>query len=52
MTSVLSHSGTLQGGYGYGLAGYSTGDFIEDDKRACARETITFDNDIFNDLMS
>ena len=33
-----------------GRAGYLTGDFVEDVKRACARESITFDNDIFNEL--
>ena len=33
-----------------GRADYSTGDFVEDVKRACARESIPFDNDIFNEL--
>ncbi len=33
-----------------GRADYSTGDFIEDVKSACAREAVTFDNDIFNEL--
>jgi len=34
-----------------GPADYSTGDFVEDVKRACAREAIPFDNDIFNELV-
>jgi hypothetical protein len=34
-----------------GRADYSTGDFVEDVKRACARETVPFDNDIFNELV-
>jgi GTP cyclohydrolase FolE2 len=29
---------------------YSTSDFVEDVKRACAREAVPFDNDIFNEL--
>ncbi len=33
-----------------GRADYSTSDFVEDVKRACSRESITFDNDIFNEL--
>jgi len=33
-----------------GRANYSRGDFVEDVKRACARETIPFDNDVFNEL--
>ncbi len=33
-----------------GRSDYSTSDFIEDVKRACARESITFDNDILNEL--
>ena len=35
-----------------GCAAYSTGDFVEDVKRACARETVLFDNDLFNELVS
>ena len=35
-----------------GRADYSTSDFVEDVKCACARESVAFDNDIFNDLMS
>ena len=35
-----------------GRANYSTGDFVEDVKRACAREAILFDNDLFNELVS
>jgi hypothetical protein len=33
-----------------GRADYSLGDFVEDVKRACAREAVPFDNDIFNEL--
>jgi hypothetical protein len=33
-----------------GRSDYSTGDFVEDVKRACAREAVPFDNDIFNEL--
>ena len=33
-----------------GRVEYSHGDFAEDVKRACARETVPFDNDIFNEL--
>jgi hypothetical protein len=33
-----------------GRADYSPGDFLEDVKCACARETVPFDNDIFNEL--
>ena len=33
-----------------GRADYSTTDFLEDVKRACAREAVAFDNDIFNEL--
>ncbi len=33
-----------------GRADYSMGDFAEDVKRACSRESITFDNEIFNEL--
>ncbi len=29
---------------------YSTSDFVEDVKRACAREAVTFDNDLLNEL--
>lgn len=35
-----------------GRADYSTSDFIEDVKCACARESVPFDNDVFNDLTS
>ncbi len=35
-----------------GRADYSTSDFIEDVKCACARESVPFDNDLFNDLTS
>ncbi len=35
-----------------GRADYSEIDFREDVKCACAREGITFNNDIFNDLVS
>ena len=31
-----------------GRAGYSTNDFVEDDRRACGREVAPFDNDIFS----
>jgi hypothetical protein len=34
-----------------GRADYSAGDFVEDVKRACAREAVPFDNDIFNELV-
>lgn len=34
-----------------GRANYSDGDFVEDVKRACARETVPFDNDMFNELV-
>ncbi len=34
-----------------GSADYSTSDFVEDVKRACAREAVLFDNDIFNELV-
>jgi hypothetical protein len=33
-----------------GRADYSEGDFIEDVKYACARESVPFDNDLFNEL--
>ncbi len=33
-----------------GCADYSTGDFVEDVKRACAREAVPFDNDLFSEL--
>ncbi len=33
-----------------GRAGYSTAEFVEDVKRACAREAVPFDNDIFNEM--
>ncbi len=33
-----------------GRADYSTSDFVEDVKRACAREAVLFDNDVFNEL--
>ena len=33
-----------------GRTDYSTSDFVEDVKRACSREAIPFDNDIFNEL--
>jgi hypothetical protein len=33
-----------------GRADYSTSDFTEDVKRACARESVPFDNDILNEL--
>ncbi len=33
-----------------GRTDYSMGDFAEDVKRACAREAVPFDNDIFNEL--
>jgi hypothetical protein len=33
-------------------ANYSPGDFLEDVKRACAREAVPFDNDIFNELVT
>ncbi len=33
-----------------GRADYSTSDFVEDVKRACAREAVPFDNEIFNEL--
>ncbi len=29
---------------------YSTSDFVEDVKRACAREAVHFDNDMFQEL--
>ncbi len=35
---------------GIGRADYSTGDFVEDVKLACAREAVRFDNDMFNEL--
>jgi hypothetical protein len=35
-----------------GRADYSTADFVEDVKRACAREAVPFDNDLFNELLS
>ncbi len=34
-----------------GRAEYSAGDFVEDVKRACAREAVPFDNDLFNELL-
>jgi hypothetical protein len=34
-----------------GGADYSAGDFVEDTKRACARQAVPFDNDIFNELV-
>jgi hypothetical protein len=33
-----------------GRSDYSTSDFVEDVKRACAREAVPFDNDLFNEL--
>ncbi len=33
-----------------GRADCSTGDFVEDVKCACARESVRFDNDVFNEL--
>jgi hypothetical protein len=33
-----------------GRADYSTGDFVEDVKRACAREAVPYDNDLFSEL--
>ncbi len=33
-----------------GRADYSTSDFVEDVKRACAREAVLFDNDMLNEL--
>ncbi len=33
-----------------GRADYSTGDFVEDVKRVCARKAVPFDNDLFNEL--
>ena len=33
-----------------GSADYSPGDFVEDIKRACAREAIPFDNDLFSEI--
>lgn len=33
-----------------GRADYSEGDFVEDVKRACAREAVPFENDIFDEL--
>jgi hypothetical protein len=33
-----------------GRSDYSTADFVEDVKCACARENVIFDNDIFNEL--
>jgi hypothetical protein len=35
-----------------GRTDYTVGDFVDDVKRACGREAIPFDNDIFNDLVS
>ncbi|MBM3790761.1 MAG: hypothetical protein FJW35_10505 [Acidobacteria bacterium] len=34
-----------------GRADYSPGDFVEDVKRACARDAVPFDNDIFNEVV-
>jgi len=34
-----------------GRADYLPSDFVEDVKRACAREAVPFDNDIFNELV-
>jgi GTP cyclohydrolase FolE2 len=34
-----------------GRADDSASDFVEDVKRACAREAVPFDNDIFNELV-
>ncbi len=34
-----------------GRADYSMADFVEDVKRACAREAVPFDNDLFNELV-
>ena len=34
-----------------GRADHSLGDFVEDVKRACAREAVPFDNDILNELV-
>jgi len=33
-----------------GRADYSPGDFAEDVKRACVREAIPFDNDLFSEI--
>ena len=33
-----------------GRADYAKGDFVEDVKRACAREAVPFDNDLFSEL--
>ena len=33
-----------------GRANYSPGDFVEDVKRARAREAVPFDDDVFNEL--
>jgi GTP cyclohydrolase FolE2 len=33
-----------------GRTDYSAGDLVEDVKRACAREAVAFDNDIFDEL--
>lgn len=33
-----------------GRAHYSTGDFVEDVKHACAREAVNFDNDLFCEI--
>ncbi len=33
-----------------GSLDYATSDYVEDVKRACAREAVLFDNDIFNEL--
>jgi hypothetical protein len=35
-----------------GRSDYSTADFVEDVKCACAREGIVFENDLFNELVS
>jgi hypothetical protein len=34
-----------------GAANYSFSDFVEDVKRACARESVIFNNDLFNELI-
>ncbi len=37
-------------GNAVGRADYSTGDFVEDVKRACAREAVPVDKDLFSEL--
>jgi hypothetical protein len=34
-----------------GRAGYSMSDFVDDVKCNCTRESVPFDNDIFNELV-